>query len=334
MTTHNAAQMTFAAKPPGSAAETVPTMAVVIPCYNEEAAIAKVIADFRRELPDALIYVYDNNSTDKTADIARASGAIVSFEGRQGKGNVVRAMFQEIDADIYIMVDGDTTYPADRIHEMLKPVLEDRAEMVVGSRLLATDTEMKPLNRFGNELFRFGIRTIFGARLTDILSGYRVMTRDFVRSVTLLSEGFQIETELTIQALHQRMRIVEVPVRLTPRPSGGESKIRIVADGVKILFTIVDLFRTYKPLTTFGGLGLLALISGVLLGIRVVVEFVQTGLVLRMPTAVLATGLVISGFFGIAVGLILNTLSRSFKEVQYQMFAFEKRSRPTTRGGR
>jgi glycosyltransferase involved in cell wall biosynthesis len=306
---------------------TRPSIALVIPCFNEEAAISKVIADFMFELPEAEIYIFDNNSTDRTAEVARKAGAIVSFETRQGKGNVVKSMFQKVDADVYIMVDGDATYPADQVHALLRPALSGEADMVVGSRLLSEASAMKPLNRLGNLLFRMSLNCVFQSRLTDILSGYRVMTRDFVRQVSLLSDGFQIETELTIQALHHRMRIVEVPVTLAERPAGGESKIRFLSDGFNILWTIFDLFRTYKPLTVFGGIGLVMLGLGALLGIAVTLEFLETGLVRRFPTAILATGMVLSGLLAVSVGLILNTLSRSFEELHHRMIALEQRLR-------
>ena len=279
----------------------------------------------QKELPTAAIHVFDNNSSDRTVEIARAAGATVSYETRQGKGNVVKSMFQDVDADIYIMVDGDTTYPADLIHEMLEPVLKGRADMVVGSRLLAEDSDFKAVNRLGNKIFLFCVNFIFGSSLTDILSGYRIMTRKFVRSIPLFSEGFTIETELTIQALHNRMRIVEIPTRLTKRPEGSSSKIRIISDGSKILWTIFDLFRLYKPLTFFAGGGLLVVAIGIFFGVGVVAEYMRTGLVLRFPTAILATGLVLSGTLSMSVGLILNSLARKFREIHYQVTCMESR---------
>lgn len=302
-----------------------PKIVVIIPCYNEEAAIADVIADFRREVPEAEIHVFDNNSSDRTAERALQAGAIVSRETRQGKGNVVRSMFRNIDADIYIMVDGDKTYPADKVHDLLSPVLQNQADMVVGSRLMSQSSMMKTPNRLGNWIFRISLNSIFGCRLTDILSGYRVMTREFVRSISVLSDGFQIETEITIQALHQKMRIVEVPVTLAERPPGGKSKIRIISDGFKILWTIFDLFRTYRPLTVFGGAGLLMISLGLILGIIVILEFLETGLVRRFPTAILASGMVLAGLLALSVGLILNTLLRSFREIHYQIIALGQR---------
>lgn len=299
----------------------MPKIAVIIPCYNEEAAIGEVVSRFRHELPYAEIHVFDNNSTDRTVEIALQAGALVSYETRQGKGHVVRAMFKKVKADIYVMVDGDMTYPSDKIHDLLSPVLVGRADMVVGSRLLSPATAMKVPNHLGNVLFRVTINRIFGSNLTDILSGYRVMTREFVRAIVLLSEGFQIETELTIQALHHKMRIVEVPVTLSERLPGSKSKISVVADGLRILWTIFDLYRTYRPLTAFGGAGLLMIGVGITLGTIVILEFIETGLVQRFPTAILSTGLVLSGLLSMSVGLILNTLMRSFRELQHKLLS-------------
>lgn len=305
-------------------------VAVIIPCFNEAATIAQVIADFRRELPLATIHVFDNNSSDDTAAIARSAGALVSYEYRQGKGNVVKSMFQQVDADIYILVDGDTTYPADKVHDLLRPVLDGMADMVVGSRLLDKSSEMQHVNLFGNRLYLFIVNMIFSSSLTDILSGYRVMTREFVRTIPVLSQGFQIETELSIQALHKDMRVWEVPVKLTNRPPGGESKIRIVSDGLKIAYTIFDLFRTYKPLTVFGLAGIILIAVGSAIGFPVIVEYFQTGLVPRLPSAILASGLWLTGLLSISVGLILNTLARNFKELTYQVLSLDRqlRTRP------
>jgi glycosyltransferase involved in cell wall biosynthesis len=302
-----------------------PRIAVIIPCYNEEAAIGEVVAQFRHELPNADIHVFDNNSTDRTVEVALQAGAIVSYETRQGKGHVVRAMFGKVDADIYIMVDGDMTYPSDKVHELLAPVLRGQADMAVGSRLLSSATSMKVPNRLGNWFFRVSLNSIFGCRLTDILSGYRVMTRNFVRSISVLSEGFQIETELTIQALYHKMRIVEVPVTLSERRPGSQSKIAIIADGFRILWTIFDLYRTYRPLTVFGGIGLFMIGVGITLGAIVVVEFIETGLVRRFPTAILASAMVMAGLLSVSVGLILNTLMRSFRELQHKILALGER---------
>jgi glycosyltransferase involved in cell wall biosynthesis len=309
----------------GSGAQFQPKIAVIIPCYNEEAAIGEVITRFRHELPEADIHVFDNNSTDRTVERASGAGAIVSCETRQGKGHVVRAMFRRVDADIYIMVDGDMTYPSEKVHHLLSPVLRDQADMVVGSRMMSPATRMKAPNRIGNWFFRVSLNSIFGSHLTDILSGYRVMTRHFVRSVAVLSDGFQIETELTIQALHHKMRIVEVPVPLSERLPGSQSKISVIADGFRILWTIVDLYRTYRPLTVFGGVGLLMIGVGMVLGVIVLVQFLETGLVRRFPTAILASAMVMTGLLSVSVGLILNTLMRSFRDMQHKILAVDER---------
>jgi glycosyltransferase involved in cell wall biosynthesis len=311
----------------GSAERSQPRIAVIIPCYNEEAAIGEVITQFRHELPHADIHVFDNNSTDRTVELALRAGAMVSYETRQGKGHVVRAMFKEVDADIYIMVDGDMTYPSDKVHELLSPVLRGQADMAIGSRMLSSATTMKVPNQFGNWLFRVSLNSVFGCRLTDILTGYRVITRSFVRSIAVLSEGFQIETELTIQALHHKMRIVEVPVTLSDRRPGSHSKISLMADGFRILWTIFDLYRTYRPLTVFGGAGLLMIGVGITLGVIVILEFIKTGLVQRFPTAILASAMVVAGLLAVSVGLILNTLMRSFREVQHKILALDEHLR-------
>jgi len=303
----------------------VPKVAVIIPCYNEEAAIGEVVMQFRHELPHADLHVFDNNSTDHTVEVAFQAGAIISSETRQGKGHVVRAMFKKVEADIYVMVDGDMTYPSNKVHDLLSPVLRGEADMVVGSRLLSSATMMKVPNRLGNWFFRVTINSIFGCSLTDILSGYRVMTREFVRSIAILSDGFQIETELTIQALHHKMRIMEVPVTLKERLPGSQSKISVFADGFRIVWTIFDLYRSYRPLTVFGGIGLLMIGAGITLGVFVIFEFIETGMVQRFPTAILASAMVMAGLLAVSVGLILNTLMRSFRDVQHKILALDER---------
>jgi glycosyltransferase involved in cell wall biosynthesis len=229
-----------------------PRIALLIPCYNEAITIAEVIRQFRQELPAADIYVYDNNSTDQTAEIARREGAIVRFERRQGKGYVVQSMFRQIEADIYIMVDGDGTYQPEDIHALLEPVLQNRADMVVGSRLTESQSEFKTLNRFGNRMFLNFLNKMFKVKLTDILSGYRVFNRRFVKGIPLFGGGFEIETELTIKALERGFVTVEIPTRLTQRPEGSFSKIRLFRDGFLILNTILTLFRDYKLLWRYG----------------------------------------------------------------------------------
>ncbi len=298
----------------------LPKIAILIPCYNEELTIAKVVRDFRAELPEAEIHVFDNNSTDRTVECAAEAGAQIGHERRQGKGFVVQSMFSQVEADIYIMVDGDDTYPADEVHRLIEPVAEERAEMVVGSRLMATSgSEFRPLNKFGNGLFLQAINFVFKVKLSDVLSGYRAFSREFVKSIPIFGGGFETEVELTVKALARGYRIAEVPVRLTPRPKGSFSKIRIVQDGFVILNSILSLVRDYKPLTFFGTVGLLLVVLGLVPGALVIVEFIKTGLVPRLPSAVLAVGLVLSGMLLLVVGLVLHTITRRFQELEHQL---------------
>jgi glycosyltransferase involved in cell wall biosynthesis len=297
-------------------------VAVLIPCYNEELTVRQVVEDCRAALPEADIYVFDNNSKDKTAEIAKAAGAIVRFEKRQGKGFVLQRMFREIDADVYVMIDGDSTYPANEAQKLIEPVINDGADMVIGSRMMsASNSEFKRLNRFGNQLFLRTINSIFKVELTDILSGYRAFSRKFVKNIMLFAGGFDTETEMTIKALARGYQIVEIPVDLTNRPDGSSSKIRVVRDGTLILKMIFSLFRDYKPLTFFGGIGLAMMVVGLVLGAFVVYEFFETGLVLRFPTAILATGLELAGMLSVTVGLILHTIARRSLEIEHQVQA-------------
>ena len=295
-------------------------IAVLIPCYDEELTVGQVIDDFREHLPEADVFVYDNNSTDKTVEIARAAGANIGFETRQGKGFVVQRMFREIDADVYIMIDGDSTYPVNEVRKLIAPVLEGEADMATGSRFAAaSESEVKRLNFFGNKIFLRTVNYIFRVRLTDILSGYRAFSRTFVKTLPLFGGGFEIETELTIKSLARNYRIVEIPINLTERPDGSNSKIRILRDGFLILNMIFSLFRDYKPLTFFGGIGLILMFLGLFPGGLVIWEFLKTGLVPRLPSAVLAVGLEISGMLAITVGLILHTIVRRSIEIEYQL---------------
>lgn len=297
-----------------------PRTAILIPCYNEEMTVASVVTQFREELPDADIYVFDNNSSDRTADEARRAGAILGQEMRQGKGYVVQTMFREVDADIYILVDGDGTYPAPAVHRLTAAILNGQADMTVGSRLHGqSQSEFKSVNRFGNRLILAVLNFIFKVRLTDILSGYRVFNRKFVKNLPLFAGGFEIETELTIKALEQHYRIVEVPIDLIHRPEGSNSKIRIFSDGLRILSTIFTLFRDYKPLAFFSVAGFILVAAGFIPGTIVIVEFIQTHKILRMPSAILAVGLVLSGMLLIMVALILNTVVRRFQEMDHKL---------------
>ncbi|HEX9443526.1 MAG TPA: glycosyltransferase [Candidatus Binatia bacterium] len=300
--------------------ETAPSIAVLIPCYNEELTIGDVIRDFRAQLPDATICVFDNNSADRTAEKALDAGATLLREKRQGKGYVVQSMFHRLDADIFVMVDGDGTYPPPSVHALIEPILNDEADMVVGSRLhQQSNSRFRWLNQFGNRLFLSILNRLFHVRLTDILSGYRAFNRKFVKDVPLFARGFEIETELTIKALQRGHRVVEVPVDLGVRPEGSFSKIRLVHDGVLILNTILALFRDYKPLTFFGAAGLALIIAGFVPGLAVIVEYLKTGLVARLPSAVLAVGLVSAGTLFIIAGVIVHTITRRFQELDYKL---------------
>ena len=311
------------------------TIAVLIPCYNEEITIAEVIRQFREQLPDAEIYVFDNNSSDRTVERATEAGAKVFHERRQGKGYVVQSMFQRVDANIYVLVDGDGTYPAELVNMLIEPIRRGEADMVIGSRLHENaNSDFRFTKRLGNHLFRFLLNRIFGVRLTDLLSGYRVFGRRLVRGLPLFGGGFETEAEMTIKALERGFSIVELPVNLRHRPAGSHSKIRVTQDGLVILRTILTFFRDYKPLTFFGGVGLAIIVLGCVPGTWVIMDYVKTGLVPRLPSAVLAVGLVLSGTISIVVGLILHTISRRFQELDFQLQsfaedAFRLRSRKT-----
>jgi glycosyltransferase involved in cell wall biosynthesis len=295
-------------------------VAILVPCYNEEITIGQVVADFRAVLPEADIYVFDNNSSDRTAEEARLAGAIVLSERRQGKGFVVQSMFSRVDADVYVMVDGDGTYPPDAVLQLVAPVILGEADMVVGSRLhTESQSQFKYANRWGNRLVLALLNAIFRVQLTDILSGYRAFSRNFVKSLPLFGGGFEIETELTIKAVARSYRIIEIPIDLVHRPEGSHSKIRFLRDGAIILNTILALFRDYKPLTFFGGVGLLLIVIGLVPGTIVIVEFINTGLVPRLPSAVLAVGFVLCGLLSFTVGLILHSIARRSQEFEYQL---------------
>jgi len=302
-------------------------VAILIPCLNEELTIRRVINSFRSALPDAQVVVVDNASGDGTADVARACGATVLREGRRGKGNAVRRAFREVDASIYVLVDGDDTYPAERVHDLIAPVRAGDADVVVGTRLDVEGSEFKRLNRLGNHLLLKAVNTVFASRITDLLSGYRVMTREFVRQVPVLSTGFEVETELSILALERGFRTVEIPVRLGARPPGSKSKIRLWSDGLRILKEILTLFRDYRPLAFFGAVGVFFLLAGLAPGLFVTIEFLETGAV-RVPTAVLATGLEIVGFTQLMTGVILGALTRRFREIDYRLDRIQEHVAP------
>lgn len=288
-------------------------IAVIIPCYNEALTIGKVVEDFRRELPEASVYVYDNNSTDGTAEIANGSGAIVRNEPRQGKGNVCRQMFRDIDADCYLMVDGDDTYPAESARALCEPILAGEADMVVGDRLsngTYAQQNDRAFHGFGNDLVRTMIKWIYGYGFEDVMTGYRAMSRPFVKTFPVLSEGFQIETELSIHAVDRRWRIVDVPVEYRDRPEGSVSKLNTVSDGLKVLAMIGTLFKDYRPLKFFSLVSLLFCIVGLCAGVPVVTEYLDTGLVPRFPTAILAVAFMFIAELSLATGFILDAVAK------------------------
>lgn len=299
-------------------------VAVIIPCYNEAVTIAKVVADFRSALPGAPIYVYDNNSSDETAKLAKESGAIVRHEPRQGKGNVVRQMFRDIDADCYLMVDGDDTYPAEAATALAAPILSGEADMTVGDRLsngTYAEQNKRAFHGFGNDLVRTMIRWIYGYSFDDVMTGYRAMSRPFVKTFPVLSEGFQIETELSIHAVDRRWRIADVPIDYRDRPEGSESKLDTVGDGVKVVCAIASLFKNYRPLKFFSLIALVLALVGLILGLPVIGEFFATGLVPRLPTAVLAVAFMFLCGLSLATGLILDNVAKTErKEWELQVY--------------
>lgn len=299
--------------------------AVLIPCYNEAMTIEKVVADFSRELPDATIYVYDNNSTDSTAEIARRAGAIVKREYRQGKGNVVRSMLRDIDADCYLMVDGDDTYPAESAREMCR-LVEDGADMVIGDRLSSTYfTENKrPFHNEGNRLVRFLINRIFHSDIHDIMTGYRALSRTFAKNFPIISRNFEIETEMTIHALDKNFLIRELKIDYRDRQEGSHSKLNTYLDGMKVVATVFMMFRDYRPLKFFSLVSALLLLLAILMFIPVFIEYMQTGLVPRFPT------LIVSGFIGIAslltffCGVVLEVMTKKHRQLYELMLLKDK----------
>ena len=296
------------------------TVAVLVPCYNEEKAIAKVVHDFHAALPDATVFVFDNNSTDRTAEVARAAGAEVFHEPNQGKGHVVRRMFTDIEADVYVLVDGDATYDAPSAPRMVDLLLRERLDMVVGTRVDRDEAAYRAGHRTGNWLLTSFTGQVFGRTFTDMLSGYRVFSRRFVKSFPALSGGFEIETELTVHALELELPVAELPTPYYARLEGSASKLNTWSDGFRILRTILRLYRAERPLRFFGVLGATLALVAIGLAIPVVVTFFETGLVPRLPTAVLATGLMLLACLLLAAGLILDTVTRGRREVK--LFAY------------
>jgi glycosyltransferase involved in cell wall biosynthesis len=291
-------------------------VAVLVPCFNEEAAIASVIADFRKALPAAKIFVYDNNSRDRTAEIARAAGAEVRSERRQGKGHVVRRMFADIDADVYVLVDGDATYDAPSAPRMIDRLVSDHLDMVVGFRVDQAAAAYRPGHRTGNWMLTRFLSSVFGAAFKDILSGYRVFSRRFVKSFPVLSDGFEIETELSVHALELALPVAEIETPYYARPEGSFSKLNTWRDGFRILGTILKLYRSEKPLRFFAGIGVFLALVSIGLAIPIIITFLEEGIVPRLPTAVLSMGLMIVAILSVSSGLVLDTVTRGRREMK------------------
>ena len=292
-------------------------IAVLIPCYNESKTIAKVVSDYKEALPMAEIYVYDNNSTDGTDIIAQQSGAIVRYEHRQGKGNVIRTMVREIEADCYLMIDGDDTYPAESAVEMCHLVLEQKVDMVIGDRLSSTyfEENKRPFHNIGNTLVRNLINQLFHSQVKDIMTGYRAFSRQFVKHFPVLSQGFEIETEMTIHALDKNFYIYEVPILYRDRPEGSVSKLNTYSDGLKVLMTIARLFREYKPFLFFSIVAVLFLAIALILFLPVFLEYINTGLVPRLPTLIVSGLLALLGFMFFFSGIVLDVVAQKHRQL-------------------
>ena len=292
-------------------------IAVLIPCYNESKTVEKVVKDYKNALPEADIYVYDNNSTDGTDEIARKAGAIVKYEYKQGKGNVIRSMFKEIDADCYLMIDGDDTYPAENAREMCQLILDKKADMVIGDRLSSTYfTENKrPFHNFGNKLVRGLINKLFKSNVRDIMTGYRAFSYDFVKTFPVLSKGFEIETEMTIHALDKNFLLKEVAVGYRDRPAGSVSKLNTYSDGFRVLKTIARLFKEYKPTLFFSFVSLIFLIIALIFGVPVFVEYFRTGLVPRYPTLIFSGFMLMIAILMFVCGLILEVVVKKHRQL-------------------
>lgn len=310
-------------------------IAVLIPCYNEEQTIAKVVRDVREALPEAVVYVYDNNSTDRTVELAEAEGACVRHEYRQGKGSVIRRMFREIDACCYLMIDGDDTYPLDCAREMVDKVLLHNADMVVGDRLSSTYfTENKrPFHNFGNSLMRSGINSMFHTDIKDIMTGYRAFGYEFVKTFPVFSKGFEIETEMTIHAVNYNMQVENVVVEYRDRPEGSVSKLNTYSDGLRVMGKMLQLYRNYKPLQFFGALCLLLVIAALLFMLPIFNVYLKTGLVPRFPTMIVCGFMVLAGIQSFFAGMVLHVMNAKDKrdfEYRLMRISTEKRQRPET----
>lgn len=296
-------------------------VAVLIPCYNEELTIGKVVQDFKKSLPDAVIYVYDNNSKDKTAEIAKANGAIVRYERKQGKGNVMRSMFRDIEAECYILVDGDDTYPAEAAPELVSAILEWGGDLVIGDRLSSTYfTENKrPFHNSCNVLVKNLINRFFKSDIKDIMTGYRAFSYEFVKTFPVLSQGFEIETEMTIHALDKNFSIVSIPIQYRDRPEGSQSKLNTYTDGFKVIMTILNLYRLYKPFQFFSIFAVLFLILSVLFFIPVFIDYAQTGIVPKFPSLIVSTALFVVSALSFSVSLILDSVRKNSRQ-QFEIF--------------
>ena len=297
-------------------------IAVLIPCYNEEKTIAKVVSDVKKFLPQAVTYVYDNNYTDRTVELATEAGAIVRYEYAQGKGNVIRRMFREIDAECYLMIDGDDTYPLDCAQEMVDRVLQHQADMVVGDRLSSTYfTENKrPFHNFGNSLMRAGINSLFHANIKDIMTGYRAFSYEFVKTFPVFSKGFEIETEMTIHAVNYNMQVENVVVEYRDRPQGSESKLNTYSDGFRVIRKMMQLYKNYKPLHFFGMLALLLIAVSVILFVPVFLEYLNTGLVPRFPTLIACGFILLAGIQSFFAGMMLEVMAaKDRKDFEYRL---------------
>ncbi len=305
-------------------------IAVLIPCYNESLTIEKVVKDYKKALPEADIYVYDNNSKDGTDQIAKKAGAIVRYEYRQGKGNVIRTMFRDIDADCYLMIDGDDTYPAENAREMCNLVLDGKADMVIGDRLSSTYfTENKrPFHNFGNRIVRYSINKLFGNNIKDIMTGYRAFSYEFVKGFPVLSKGFEIETEMTIHAVDKNYKLVEIPVTYRDRPAGSVSKLNTYKDGFKVLKTIANLFKEYKPGVFFGFFAALFLLVSLILGVPVFLEYFDTGLVPRFPSLIVSGICLVVALLLWVSGILLDVIAKKHKQMyEILMNQLPKRSK-------
>lgn len=301
-------------------------IAVLIPCYNEEKTIGKVIDDFKTALPEAVVYVYDNNSTDKTSDVAEEHGAVVRKEYRQGKGNVVRTMFRDIDAECYIMIDGDDTYPADKAKEMFSAVMEEGVDMVIGDRLSATYfiENDRRFHNFGNRFVRSLINNIFNSDVKDIMTGYRAFSRMFVKNIPILANGFEIETEMTIHALDKNYIIKEIPIDYRRRPEGSFSKLDTISDGYKVVKTVFQLFRDYKPYIFFTSISVVLGVIAVIFMLPVIIEYWHTGLVPRFPTLIVCCFVMLLAILLFISGVILEVMTKKHRQL-YELLVIRKR---------